>query len=502
MWHHPSKNVKQAFRTVSLGVLLTAAGYNTPLQAMEYQGRLLVLDENNFQAHVFDLHEEAVVESFPITQSMASNFGSSLARTSDGRFAMVVQRTGHFAPANDPSTNVIHVIDGGLTIEDHGDHYGGFREPPRLLPYRLGHGGGQFGYFRPIHVLAHDGFVSIHFDGSFDADDQYRQSNARVLVYGNDDLQSQVRPQPHLDLNLGEYLHGGAVPFHEDLFLVTVDAPDASLGGLAYSTLPRGVATVNAAGEEQQDFREHCPRLHGETVSGPYVAFGCNQSPADNDNPAYTGPFINERSGILLLTHDGGSPGSFEAAEVKYPDDGSDNTSGTLYGGMGPSEGIIIANYGSDHHDGDYFLKIRGDKVEDGTSRGTSLVAVSGAAADYGIEPADSNFPDGQGRFIVLTHAGEIHIFDLTKRTGDELVATTPQVVDDFGEDCPDAGCPSLTLAPGFAYVSDPANAMVHEVSLDNATVTRSFDLSPYEAAPTQLAVFGWFGLDKPLYEE
>jgi hypothetical protein len=351
-------------------------------------------------------------------------------------------------------------------------------------------------------VLAHNGFVTIHFDGSFDSDDHYRQTHARVLVYGNDQLQSQVRPQAHLDLDLGEYQHGGAVPFHEDLFLVTVGAPDASVGGLAYSTLPRGVATYNAAGEEQQDFRDHCPKLHGETVSGPYVAFGCNEGPADNDNPAYMGPFIEERSGILLLTHDGGSPGSFVAAEVKYPDDGSDNTSGTLYGGMGPSEGIIIANYGSDHHDGDHFLKINGAKVKDGTSRGTSLLHVPGAAADYGIEPADDNFPDGQGRFIVLTRAGEIHIFDLTQRTGDELVATTPSVVDDFSENCPDAGCPRLTLAPGVAYVSDPANAMVHEINLGNAMVTRSFDLSPFEAAPTQMAVFGWFGLDKPLYEE
>ncbi len=72
----------------------------------------------------------------------------------------------------------------------------------------------------------------------------------------------------------------------------------------------------------------------------------------------------------------------------------------------------------------------------------------------------------------------------------------------DISGGCPDAGCPQLALAPGAAYISEPAQGMVHEVDLNNAMVTRQFDLNAFGAIPVSLEVFGWFGLEATLFFE
>jgi hypothetical protein len=69
----------------------------SPVLAQPFTGRLMILDAANHQVHVFDLASEEVVETFAVTQSMAPGFGTSLARTSNGRLGLVVQRSGHFA---------------------------------------------------------------------------------------------------------------------------------------------------------------------------------------------------------------------------------------------------------------------------------------------------------------------------------------------------------------------------------------------------------------------
>jgi len=234
-----------------------------------------------------------------------------------------------------------------------------------------------------------------------------------------------------------------------------------------------------------------CPRLHGEAVSGNYVAFGCNEGPEDNADEDYMGPEITDRSGVLVLSYDEMTD-SFTAAEVAYPDDGTELTSGGIRGGVGPSEGIIMATYG------EHFLKITASEVMHETDEGSELLMVeegSGRHRGYYFEPVDHNFPMGEGRFVVLTRTGNLYIFDLTMPAGDELVGSVPDIVGDTSESCPDAGCPSFALAPGFAYVTDPANNKVYEVHLEDAEVEREFDLN----APTSLVVLGWFEYDEEI---
>ena len=461
--------------------------------AGEFPGRLMVMDAENHELQVFDLESEQVVATFALRQSMADGFGTLIRRTGDGRYGFALQRTGHFSPDNDPDSNQIMIIDSGLTTEGHGDHIDPVWGPPTRLDYRLGHGGGEMGLYRPIHWSSHHGLTAIFYDGSRHPEDDAQNVNAVAVAYRDSDWGSPTLPEPIFELDVGSHAHGGAVAFHDDLFIVSVGMNEG-YGGLQYSTLPRGVATYRADAEDVeddivQDFRGMCPRLHGEAVSGDYVAFGCNEGPEDNDDPDYMGPTITDRSGVLVLAYDEATD-SFDAAEVAYPDDGSELTSGGIRGGVGPSKGIIIATYG------EHFLKIKGSEVVDGTNAGSELLMVepgSGRHRGYYFEPADHNFPMGEGRFVVLTGTGNLYIFDLTMPTGDELVGQVMGIVE---EPCPEGiGCASLALAPGFAYVTDPANNRVRVVHLEDAEIEDDLPMN----APTSLVVLGWFELEEEL---
>ena len=463
-------------------------GEDGEAHAGDFPGRLMVMDADNHAVQVFDLQSERVVGTFTTQPSMAEGFGTLLRTTSDGRYGFMLNRTGHYSPNNDPGANQILIIDSGLTAEGHDGHLDPIRQAPSLLPYRLGHGSGEpgeAGLYRPIHWSSHHGRTAIFYDGSILRNEDgviVDSVNGVAVAYDDSDWGGRTLPEPIFELDVGSHAHGGAVAFHNDLFIVSVGMNEG-YGGLNYSTLPRGVATYRADAMDVeddivQDFRGLCPRLHGEAASGNYVAFGCNEGPEDNDNPNYMGPEITDRSGVLVLSYDEATD-SFTAAEVAYPDDGAETTSGGLRGGTGPSEGIFMTTYG------EHFLKITASEVEDGTDAGSELFEVetgSGRHRGYYFEPVDHNF-GGEGRFVVLTGTDTLHIFDLEHGTKEELEMP-----------CSD-GCSSFALAPRFAYVTDRANNKVYEVHLEEAEIEREFDLN----APTSLVVLGWLEYEEEL---
>ena len=59
--------------------------------------------------------------------------------------------------------------------------------------------------------------------------------------------------------------------------------------------------------------------------------------------PATWARKLRTASGVLVLSYDEATD-SFTAAEVAYPDDGTETTSGGLHGGTGPSEVIFMVH--------------------------------------------------------------------------------------------------------------------------------------------------------------
>ena len=198
-------------------------GHEEEEHADEFPGRLMVLDAENYRLNVLDLESGQVVAMFDdhdgFERSAAPGFGELLRRSSDGRYGFVLQRTGHFSPDNDPAANRIYVVDSGLTIEEHAGHHDPVWGTPALLPYQLGHGGGETGLYRPIHWSSHHGLSTVFYDGSRHPDDDQQNANGYAVVYRDSDLDSQTRPEPIFELDIGSYAHGGAVAIHDDLFV-------------------------------------------------------------------------------------------------------------------------------------------------------------------------------------------------------------------------------------------------------------------------------------------
>ena len=484
-------------------------------------------------AHEEDEHEAEhgdVIASFDqmnggFMRGQSPDFTQYLRVTSDGRYGFVLQRSRNL-PLGDAGLddNRIYVVDSGLAVEEHGDHFDPVTRAPSLLPYQLGHGGGEAGeegLYNPVHFVSHHGLTAIFYDGIHppDADDpdlppDLTEQRGVAVAYRNSDFEySTAPPTPIFRRPVSHYSHGAVVAVRNDLFIVTVAEP----GG----DLPNGVVTYRAHDhgdhvdiEMEQDFSGLCPRLHGEATWGPYVAFACLDG-----------------EGVLVLTYDGEY--SFDATVVPYPGMyGSGGLAATTLheDEVGHSGVIFMARYGPSRMEQD-FVMITEHDIEvglDGDPEDLPEVLMARASTTdrhrhYAFEPVegsagrllvqdadpenyhldvlhleggghghDDHAAEGEGRFVVLTVAGDLLIFDLTMEAGDELVGTVPNIV---GAECPEGvGCPSFALAPGFAYVSDPVMGKVYEVHLEHAEVEHEFDEGL--DAPTQIVVLGRFGYE------
>ena len=86
-----------------------------------------------------------VIESFDehnggYMRGESDSFSQSTRPTSGGRFGFVLHRSGHLAADDDDlADNRIYIVDSGLEVEEHGDHFDPVTVDPMLLPYQLGH---------------------------------------------------------------------------------------------------------------------------------------------------------------------------------------------------------------------------------------------------------------------------------------------------------------------------------------------------------------------------
>ena len=468
--------------------------------------------EEHPQADVHDHEEPAeaeVIASFDedhgFEKGQAEGFRQYLRVTSSGRYGFVLQRSRNLSLDHlYIDENRIYIVDSGLAVEEHGDHFDPVTSAPEILPYQLGHGGmedGEEGLYNPVHFVSHHGLTAIFYDGinpgHADSHPDAVEQKGYAVVYRESEFEDSMEPpDPIFKRAVDHYSHGAAVAVHDKLIIVTLSEP----GG----DLPKGVETWvghdhgdHVDFERGQDFSGRCPGLHGEATWGPYVVFACIDG-----------------EGILVLEHDGED--SLTDTIVAYPEMyGSGGLAATRQheDDVGHDDVLFMVRYGEHQQD---FLKITEHDIEQGLDADPEVLTMEWGSEDrhraFAFEPVDGSAGrlliqdqgtdgedyhldvlqlggeehTGQGRFVVLTATGDLHIFDLATNEHD----TIPEIAG-----CLEGvGCPSLALAPDFAYVSDPAEGKVYEVHLEHAGIEREFDDGL--DAPTQLVVLGRFGYE------
>lgn len=195
--------------------------------------RLAVADGEAAVVHLLDVASGAVLASYDLAGAARVYTGP------DGGLLYAVQQ----------SANQVNVIDSGLRLVPHDDHYHLDWEEPALLDFTLA--GTQ-----PVHFVSHDEQIAIFNDG--DGTATVFTENA---VRENGPVQTIDSGRPH---------HGVAVPLDDVVIISLPDPEDAE------AVLPVGITVRTLAGEVVATLAD-CPGLHGEaSLSHDVAAFGCN----------------------------------------------------------------------------------------------------------------------------------------------------------------------------------------------------------------------------------
>jgi ABC-type Zn uptake system ZnuABC Zn-binding protein ZnuA len=242
--------------------------------------RLIVNDFESGTVHVIDLRSNEVIATFELA---ARPF---LYASPNGRYAFAVQM----------DANITSIIDSGVSMVAHDDHFHADFGRPALL-------GVDIPGSTPIHFVVHHDQIAIFNDGDGTASiftESYLFDPAEMIV-------TVATARAH---------HGVAVPLGDVVLISSPNMEDMN------SSLPIGVDVMDMEGNILQSFPE-CPGLHGEAAySDDGVAFGCSD-------------------GILLVERDGDV---FVSRKIDNPTANPDLRTGTLYYAEGAQ--FLLGNYG------------------------------------------------------------------------------------------------------------------------------------------------------------
>ena len=248
-------------------------------EEIELVGRLLIGDGETGMMSVIDLeHGDVEQDAF----DMGSRAGRIYA-TKSGRFAIAV--------ASD--ANAVHVFDGGVYLEEHGDHFDLVEVPTRRMDIDLA---GD----RPVHLYVGSEWASVFYDGS-----------GEIAFLNEHELEEEGDEYVPPTLNTGAH-HGAAVEMEGDLFAVTLQHPDYASSPADYR-LPESVAVMNLDGQNLYQ-EDGCEGLHGDAGNGHMVVFGCIGGAlfVEAHDGDYEGGFIDAPDGApedFRLTSLWGYPG-------------------------------------------------------------------------------------------------------------------------------------------------------------------------------------------------
>ena len=209
-------------------------------EAVELHGRLLIGDGESGAMSIIDLETGAVHQGEFDLGSRAGRIYSS----AGGRFAIAVSS----------DANKVHIFDGGIYLEEHGDHYDLVEEELSRLDINL------IGD-RPVHLYVGDEWSTVFYDDSGD-----------VALISEHELEHDGAAYAPTMFNAGPQ-HGAAVPLDDDLFAITIQHPQFTENPTDYR-LPIGAEIWDLDGNVLYR-AEGCPDLHGDASNGHMAAFGC-----------------------------------------------------------------------------------------------------------------------------------------------------------------------------------------------------------------------------------
>ena len=206
----------------------------------ELIGRLLIGDGAEGKLSVIDLETGEVDQDHFDLGSRAGRVYS----THSGRFAIAVSS----------DANTAHLFDGGIYLEEHGDHFDLVEDDVRKLAVDLS---GD----RPVHLYVGEEWATIFYDGSGD-----------IAFINLHELEEHGDDYAPVTMNVGPQ-HGAAVPLEGDLFAISIKNPDYPANPDARS--PVGAEIRDLDGHVLYTAEAGCDRLHGDAGNGHVVVFGC-----------------------------------------------------------------------------------------------------------------------------------------------------------------------------------------------------------------------------------
>ncbi|MXY43244.1 MAG: hypothetical protein F4Y50_04175 [Dehalococcoidia bacterium] len=205
-------------------------------------GRLLVADAVEAHLSVIDLSTDGIDSGvFEVAAPRATVYPSPT-----HRFGIILAR----GPEDDDDR--IHVFDGGIFLEEHGDHFDLVTQP--VSRHSL-----EIAEERPIHYVNSHGWTAIFAD-----------AHGHAILINEADLANSSGDYEPVEFEAGPQ-HGAALVISDDHVVITTK----NLDNLD-DALPVGV--------EVRDFHDHvvydasnrsCPGMHGESHNEHGAAFGC-----------------------------------------------------------------------------------------------------------------------------------------------------------------------------------------------------------------------------------
>ncbi len=396
-------------------------------------GRLAVLASNSNTASFFDLDDDALLDTFTLT-----NDSNTLSSSPDFRYAVI----------NSRSQDYLGFIDGGLWREDHGEHLHDYKQGPAASSFELTSGS------RPTHLVKHDGKLAIFYDGDADSG-----TVASVEVLTDNDITNATAALPGITYDIN--MHGVAEPRGEHL-LSTIRRDDADSTSVA-KVLPDQVGVYHFHDGEyelEQTLELTCPDLHGAAQNHDYVAFGCSD-------------------GVLLAhQHDD----EYEAEKIANIAAVGDLRIGSIYGHEGSDSFIGVAS----GHGGGPAVILSIDPAS------AEMEALEWQLAD-GASAVSYSFSANGEHFLVLDSLGFLNVLEAHAHDGHTHWELAGQV-DITEEDVttmPEGMKFTMTVAQNgqFAYVADPIAQHVLQVHLEDLEIESELELTFPPAAITWLGI-------------